>query len=583
MNQCLITSRYIFFLLVSLLFSGQAFSGQIAVESGNAANKAAAASPTSQIKKAPEKSFLDGLSCLKKADLPCAKLVLSHIPTQSPYAKILEGSIAAFESDFDRAFRLLLPLAVKSSQIQSLLLPRAYASLHASLALAYENQADIPRSLEQRTMAERYLSISDDTEVTELQSSQQHIWNLISNLPQGQLIEMRGESYDTVIQGWIDLALANKSTDPAKSIAEWRKVYPDHPASGNLARQLTETGDAIEQLGASPNASSSPVTGINGMIALILPFQAAAFYPAADAIERGFGAAQAHSGGNAQVKIYATEGDKEKIAGIYQQAINEGARYVVGPLTRDEVTALGMIALKLPTLALNQPELPSTESNLYTLGLSLDAEATQIAKIASDYGMQTATVVTTDNSISSRMAKAFSDAWISAGGQITAHISINEKTSLTEAKAQLSSQQPSDMIMLAANAEEARAIRPLLDIATPTFGFSHIYAGVNHEPLDQALVAVRFIDLPWLLDNDNPLFAPYQSAAADLPQGEMQRWFAIGVDAYQVLLELSRQPLKPTTIHGLTGKIRIDEKGRISREQALGRFGPDGVILENPR
>ncbi len=577
------TSRYIFFLLASLLFSGQVFSGQADIEPGNTANTRNATSQAAQIKKAPEKSFTDGLDCLKKADLPCAKLALSRIPSQSPYAKILEGNIAAFESDFDRTFRLLLPLAVKSSQVQTQLLPKAYASLHASLALAYENQADIPRSLEQRTMAERYLSISDDTEVAELQASQQRIWHLISDLPQGQLIEMRGESYDTVIQGWIDLALANKSADPAKNIAEWRKVYPDHPASANLARQLAEQGDVSEKAAASPNASSPSGKGINGRIALILPFQAAAFYPAADAIERGFGAAQLQSGGQAEVRIYATEGDKAKIAGIYQQALSDGAHYVVGPLTRDEVTALGAIALKVPTLALNQPELPSAESNLYTLGLSLDAEAAQIVKIASDNGMQTATVVTTDNPISSRMAKAFSDAWISAGGQITSHVSINEKTSLTDAKAQLSSQQSADMILLAANAEEARAIRPLLDIATPTFGFSHIYAGVNHEPLDQALAAVRFIDLPWLLDNDNPLFKPYQAAAADLPQGEMQRWFAIGVDAYQVLLALSQQPPAPATIHGLTGKIRIDETGRISREQALGRFGTDGVILDNSR
>jgi uncharacterized protein len=552
------------------------------------AEKYAANSPADQqppqTRKSPEKTFQDGLDCLRKSDSPCARLTLSRIPSQSPYAKILEGNIAASESDFDRTFWLLLPFATKSTQIKTLLIPQAYASLHASLAQAYENQGDVSRSLEQRTIAERYMSISDEVEVTELQANQQHIWRLIADLPQGQLIEMRGESYDTIIQGWIDLALANKSAEPAQAIAEWRKVYPDHPATANLARQLVEQGVAPKHAANTPPTPAAvSSTGINGKIALILPFQAAAFYPAADAIERGFGAAQTLSGGKTEIRIYATNGDKAAISGIYQKAIGEGARYVVGPLTRDEVTALGGTQLKVPTLALNQPESPSTESNLYTLGLSLDAEAAQIARIARDYGMQTAMVVTTDNAISSRMAKAFSDAWISEGGQIISHISINEKTSLTDAKAQLSNPSPTDMIMLAANVEEARALRPLLNIATPTFGFSHIYAGINHEPLDQALAAVRFIDLPWLLDNENPLFSPYHAAAADLPQGEMQRWFAIGVDAYQVLQALSQQPRVPTVIHGLTGKITIDEKGRISREQALGRFGPDGVVLENPR
>jgi outer membrane PBP1 activator LpoA protein len=177
------------------------------------------------------------------------------------------------------------------------------------------------------------------------------------------------------------------------------------------------------------------------------------------------------------------------------------------------------------------------------------------------------------------MTKAFGDAWINEGGQIIAQVSIDENTVLTDVKAQISAQ-PADMILIAGNAEEARAIRPHLDAATPTFGFSHIYAGINHEPLDAALIAVRFIDLPWLLNNDDATFAAYQSAAADLPQGEMQRWFALGVDAYQVLLALTQQPRKSATIHGLTGKIRINEKGEIIRELALGRFGADGVVLE---
>jgi outer membrane PBP1 activator LpoA protein len=63
----------------------------------------------------------------------------------------------------------------------------------------------------------------------------------------------------------------------------------------------------------------------------------------------------------------------------------------------------------------------------------------------------------------------------------------------------------------------------------------------------------------------------------------MQRWFAIGVDAYHVLQALSRQPLTPMDIHGLSGKIMVNGKDGISRQLALGRFGPDGVVLEKTR
>lgn len=549
--------RLIAFLLLQWLITAGLALAEPASNSASAVSQPG--KPVTQIKKSPEASFLDGLSCLKQSDTTCAQLALTGIPSQSPYAKLLAGNIAVAAGDFDRAFRLLLPL-----QAETGLLPQANASLHASLALAYDNQADALRALEQRTLAERFLSDSAD-----IQSNQQRIWQSLSSLAKEQLIDMRGESLDTTIQGWIDLALTARDK---RSIGDWRKAYPDHPASTALTDQLAAQAS-------NDNKSITKPKGLEGTIALLLPFQAEAFYPTADAIWHGFVAAQTEANDNAEIKIYATQGDKDAISTIYQQAIKEGARYVIGPLTRDEATGLAAGQIPVPTLVLNQPDVASAVNNFYTFGLSIDAEAAQIAKIARDYGMQTAVIITSKNPLSVHMTKAFGDAWINEGGQIIAQVSIEENTVLTDVKAQISAQ-PADMILIAGNAEEARTIRPYLDAAAPTFGFSHIYAGINHEPLDAALLAVRFIDLPWLLNNDDATFTPYQAAAADLPQGEMQRWFALGVDAYQVLLALTQQPHKSVTIHGLTGKIRINEKGEITRELALGRFGTDGVVLE---
>lgn len=548
--------RLIAFLLLQWLITAGLALAEPASNSASAVSQPG--KPVTQIKKSPEASFLDGLSCLKQSDTTCAQLALTGIPSQSPYAKLLAGNIAVAAGDFDRAFRLLLPL-----QAETGLLPQANASLHASLALAYDNQADALRALEQRTLAERFLSDSAD-----IQSNQQRIWQSLSSLAKEQLIDMRGESLDTTIQGWIDLALTARDK---RNIGDWRKAYPDHPASTALTDQLAAQAS-------NDNKSITKPKGLEGTIALLLPFQAEAFYPTADAIWHGFVAAQTEANDNAEIKIYATQGDKDAISTIYQQAIKEGARYVIGPLTRDEATGLAAGQIPVPTLVLNQPDVASAVNNFYTFGLSIDAEAAQIAKIARDYGMQTAVIITSKKPLSVHMTKAFGDAWINEGGQIIAQVSIEENTVLTDVRAQISAQ-PADMILIAGNAEEARTIRPYLDAAAPTFGFSHIYAGINHEPLDAALLAVRFIDLPWLLNND-ATFTPYQAAAADLPQGEMQRWFALGVDAYQVLLALTQQPHKSVTIHGLTGKIRINEKGEITRELALGRFDTDGVVLE---
>jgi outer membrane PBP1 activator LpoA protein len=552
------TQRLIALLIIQWLFIAGLATAAPANNSPNSSSSGVA-----PVKKTAEANFLDGLACLKHSDTTCAQLALVGIPSQSPYAKLLAGNIATSEGDSDRAFRLLLPL-----QAEPGLLPQANASLHASLALAYENQPDALRALEQRTLAEDNLSDTAD-----IQANQQHIWQLLSNLSKDELVGMRGESLDTTVQGWIDLALALQDAgQPVRNIANWRKAYPDHPASATVAKQLSE------QLG---NAAATGVvsSGLKGQVALILPFEVEAFYPAADAIERGFVAAQANAKSDTGVKIYATRGNKDKISAIYQQAISEGAQYVVGPLTRDEVTALAAGTVPVPTLALNQPDSAAIANNLYTFGLSVDAEAAQIVKIARDYGMQTATIVTTPSGVSGHMTKAFDDAWIADGGQIVQQIDLTEKTELADVKAQIV-RRPADMILIAGNAEEARAIRPYLDLATPTFGFSHIYAGNAHEPLDRALSAVRFVDLPWLLNQDEPAFASYKAAAADLPPGEMQRWFALGADAYQLLLTLTQQPNKAATIRGLTGKIHVSPSGEITRELALGRFSTDGIVAE---
>jgi outer membrane PBP1 activator LpoA protein len=509
--------------------------------------------PVVKIKKSPEAYYADGLACLAKADIPCAKVAWATIPRQSAYAKLLAGNIAATENDFDSAFRLLLPL-----QADKNLNAEASASLHASLAQAYDNQEDPLHALEQRVMAESFLKNQDD-----VKASQSRIWQSLSILPKAALIEMRGNSVDTTIQGWIDFVLAASSKSD-QAIADWRMVYPDHPA---IAQSLI-TNEAT--------TASKP---LSGKIALILPYTAEAFSPASNAIERGFMAAQVKEKNSAQVKVYASNGSNDNIQKIYQQAIVEGAQYIVGPLTRDEVNEIATNELPVPTLVLNQPEDFKTVTNLYSYGLNVEAEAAQIVKIARDLGMQTATIVMSNNPLATRMAKAFSEAWTAEDGKIALPITITDTTILGTLKAELAAN-PTDMIFIAANAEDARSIRPYLDTATPTYGLSHLYSGIPQNPSDAPLSAIRFTDMPWVLDANNEAFSSYHRAAADLPPGEMQRWFALGVDAYYILTALVQQPLIPITIQGLTGKISINASGEISRELALGRFSNGRVVIE---
>lgn len=551
-------TQRLFTLFSSLLLAVYLFNTGIAF---------AATADNSSTKKAPEVLLSDGLNCLKKHDFACAQLTLAKIPSQSAYAKILDGSIGVAQNDADRAFRLLLPL-----QADSTISPTASASLHASLALAYEQQGDPLRALEQRVIAETYLS--DQASIQALQSQ---TWQALTKLSKDTLVEMRGASLDTTMQGWIDLILAaNAYPQNAQNIISWRNAYPDHPASLTTAEML------INQLPANTpvaNTSATANTNNTGQIALILPYLVESFYSASDSIERGFMAAQAEDKGTLAVKTYGSSGKPEEIVALYQQVIADGAQYIVGPLTKDEVSALTNTNLSVPTLVLNVPDGLKPAKNQYAYGLSIDNEAQQIVKTARGLGMQTATVILIDDSLETRMAKAFTDAWIADAGQIKLQIAVSPSTDLNTIKNDISST-PSDMIFLAATAENARSLRPYLGTATPTFSLSHIFAGIPANPDDAPLAGIRFLDMPWVLASNHEAFPAYAKASADIGPGELQRWFALGVDAYKLITLIAQHPTQAVSFRGLTGKVKLEATGEISRELAIASFGKDNILLE---
>lgn len=517
-------------------------------------------------KNTPQASLQQGLDCLDRADLACAHHALDSMPKQSVHTKLLAGRIAVAEGDTGRALRLLEPL-----QDESNLPPAASASLHASLALAYEKQADMLHALEQRMQLDAITS----PDSAEALNNQRHILSMLSGLPHSQLVDLRGDSTNTTMQGWIDLALSLSANNRKQALASWQLAYPDQTLAPSLLQQESQQGSPKTGV----NATSTG-TELQGPIALILPFAVEDFYPAADAIERGFVAAQAQAKSDNALKIYATHGEPGDIAAIYRQAMDEGAKYVVGPLTRGEVTTLATTPLAVPTLALNEPDATSGDTRLHTLGLSVEAEAAQIADLARSYGMQTATIIASDNPLGSHMANAFSEAWTKGGGRLVQQIVITRMSDLEDVKRK-TDDQPADMVFIAGIAAEARAIRPHVNLATPTFALSHVYSGLPHDPLDKPLLAVRFVDMPWLLNPDDPAFAAYKEAAADLPPGKMQRWFALGVDAYHLLRELVRHPQQAFSLQGLTGRIDVAADGSITRELAVGSFGNDGIVLES--
>ena len=549
------TQRLIAFLILFCTLAPGAYAADRSVP----VVKPAAPSP---VQKTPEERYLAGHACLKKSDTACAQIALAGINPTSFYAKILQSEIAAADQDFDTVLRLLIPL-----QAETNLHPAALASLHATLALAYENQGNTLPAVTQRSQADLYL------EGPEAAANQSLIIAALTAQPRAALLEMRGESADSSVQGWIDLALALAyASQRGSALAQWRQAYPDHNADENA-------------LGANlaPKTSTTVTTAakqaFSGKIALLLPIDTPAFAFAAEAVRSGFIAAQNTSGSTAEVAIYPTHGVKDDIPAIYRQALAEGAQYVVGPMTRSEVAGLletGLVTV--PTLALNLLDDPATAPNkLIQFGLPIEDEAAQLARIARDQGMQTVVIASSDTPLGKRMAQAFAAEWTDQGGVVVLQSEFGENSNLFDFKTQMSSER-ADMIFLAAGPEQARWVRPYLNQATPTFALSHIYDGNPQNPENHLLNAIHFIDMPWLLDSNNPDYAPYRTAAADLPPNA-QRWFAVGVDAWKILAALPAEGISALQLRGLTGVVTLKDN-RIVRELPLAQFRGNGVALE---
>lgn len=281
------------------------------------------------------------------------------------------------------------------------------------------------------------------------------------------------------------------------------------------------------------------------------------------------------------VRLYPTTDQPDSILAAYQTAIKDGARVVVGPLTRNGVSALAASSLvTVPTLALNIPDTPIVApGNLYFLGLSVEAEARQIAQIAAAAGHKTAIVIGSGSPLSKRSQQTFIDTWQTLGGRITGTYTYNgDPATLTTLRSGVSSSS-ADMIYIATGYAEARLIRPYLSATEPIYGTSQINGGNANPAVNFDLEGVQFVDMPWLLQPDHPAVMIYPRPPAGF-SADMERLYALGIDAYRLAKILVNGPPGPGfTLDGVTGTIALGAGGQFTRTLTLAQFIQGAAVV----
>jgi uncharacterized protein len=335
---------------------------------------------------------------------------------------------------------------------------------------------------------------------------------------------------------------------------------------------------AAQDLPASKPPASVPAPA--PFVALLLPLNAAEFAAPADAVRLGCQASLTHEP-RLQVQLARTDARPESIAAEYAAAVGRGAAAVVGPMTRNGVNAIAAIQPGVPTLALNTPEGNApTPQWLYTFSLAIESEARLVAQAGITAHLRDAIVVQAHTPLEQRATRAFADEWVLEGGKIVAYEVFAPGTDYTALQQRLAGAE-AQVIFLAADADQARAVRPYLSNQIPVYGTSQIYGGRTGLLANLDLNGIRFVDMPWLVQPDHPAVMVYPRAEA-LPI-ELQRFYALGIDACRLAAQLMKRPER-VSLDGVTGRIRLGLDRVFQREPVLAVIRENGpAAVEEPR
>ncbi len=519
--------------------------------------------------------------------------VLEQIPaTKLPLPLRMEHQLLQAEIPLKRAPELSLNLLRKPAVSETQLPTRLdlYADFHLLRARAFGRLGNHLETAREYILRELYLS-----DGSEIEANQLAVWQSLSLLTPEALRKLRLQPPPDALSGWIELVAIAKDyglapVEVQNRIKAWRARYVGHPASEQLLTLLLER--------------SRELTTRPGNIALLLPLSGR-FASAAEAALDGIFAAyeQDPQRNNITLRIYDIGDKPEQTLHFYQQAVAEGAEFVIGPLDKTAVIELAREReLPVPTLALNYAE-TAANANLYQFTLAPEDEAREVAERAWLEGYHQAAVMVPASPLGERLHSAFTERWQELGGQVVAESTYdsdsNDFSNSIKALLKIDDsefrktrvrqlmrmqveftprrRQDIDFVFLAASPQPARLLRPQLKFHhagdLPILATSHLYSGVIDQNADRDLDGIVFCDMPWTLDAQSPQQALRKMDELKVHRDQLQRLVALGIDAYQLVSLLSMLERHPyERYQGETGNLHLDSDRRILRQLLWARF-----------
>lgn len=478
-------------------------------------------------------------------------------------------------------------------------LTEQWSSYHKLRAMAKFQLGQKENAIKELIIRHGYLTLEP-----QILDNQNLTWKYLSTLNAYEIVPQdvaQPTQGDRIYSGWLELTRIIRDSHDTQTLNHainfWLQSYPGHPADRLFINRILQ-------------ARQESILNIKH-IAVLLPQKGKLSKPA-QAIRDGILATHYHSplSSTLELRFYDTSHD-EHVWLTYQQAINNGAEFVIGPLAKSNVEVLQeSTEVGVPTLALNSLEetlnaqVQEKTVNLFQFGFSPESEARIVAQKGRQDGHFYAAIMAPDNLWGKRMKTAFTDHWQSSGGIVVESVDYDSKahdfsTSIksmlnidqSEARKRKVSQtigkkleftprrrQDIDMLFMAAFPRQAKQI-PLQVIyhhgeTIPIYSTSHIVSNYSDAKQNIDMDGVKFSDMPFLLGvtQDN-------ASEQNTYQNTLyQRLFAMGVDSYQVAPFVNYLHNNTSeSFSGDTGQLTINPAGHILRSLPWATFKQGNV------
>jgi outer membrane PBP1 activator LpoA protein len=315
-------------------------------------------------------------------------------------------------------------------------------------------------------------------------------------------------------------------------------------------------------------------------LAVLLPLSgsiAAAAAPVRDGLLTGY---YGESRRRPEISFYDTAGTAAGAIAAYAKAVAEGNDFVLGPLGRDEVSAVfRQPSLGVPMLALNRGNVAAPAGSA-SFSLAPEDEGIAASHYLLDRNARRVLVIGSSDDGMRRAVAAFRQHFGESGGSVVDSFdvgaSVGEQTARLQAAA--GKEGGIDAVFLAVKGAQARALAPQLAAAglggKLRVATSQLDAGTGKSGEDAVLDGIAWPTETWTA-RGIPSLPSATSVGARLKtaRGPAARLFAFGYDAWLLTAYLERLALEANgEIRGATGTLRIDGLGSVQRTPTWSTF-----------